>query len=447
MQIAQDRAKVMAANDMLSHTEPNGTKVYDRLSADAIQWYAAGEIISYRFEPAMYDAVKGTIAAWMASSGHRAIMLSTNYNYVGYGVAVSASGKRYFAGVFVKQRDETGAWSKFGSVTKRSVDARHVRVTIHWSGADTRLQVLTAGLRYFEVQARRSGDWLGSRGARRPRPVTARPGVRGTSYYVRVRARDKAGNWGAWHTDAHHPLIRPPPPESGADGRDERPMAEPPGAGRSAPTLAEPRMRIERLGQRLDEAGLRPADRSRSPTTGRGRAASRLADRTAARSGRRADRRTGPAARSSPSAAWPPGRRPPRRSRSRTARAGSRGPRRTDRAAPGTPRRAGPDAVSRRRRAGRSPRGSMKRSPRTPSTLTGTRAPSSTSSARSSPDRRSGDRPRLGPARCRTTARHSPSARGGRGRDSATAACAGAGRARPAGSASSAAGNRRSTRS
>ena len=124
MQIARDRAKVMAANDMLSHTEPNGTKVYDRLSADAIQWYAAGEIISYRFEPAMYDAVNGTIAAWMASSGHRAIMLSTNYNYVGYGAAVSASGKRYFAGVFVKQRDKTGAWAKFGSVTRRSVDAR-----------------------------------------------------------------------------------------------------------------------------------------------------------------------------------------------------------------------------------------------------------------------------------------------------------------------------------
>ena len=199
MQIAQDRAKVMAANDVLSHTEPNGTKVFDRLSADAIQWYAAGEIISYRFEPDMYDAVKGRSRAWMASSGHRAIMLSTNYNYVGYGAAVSASGKRYFAGVFVKQRDETGAWSRFGSVTKRSVDARHVRVTIHWSGADTRLQVLTAGLRYFDVQARRSGtDWV-SWG---PTTTTSHATTwsRGTNYYVRIRARDRAGNWGAWHT-------------------------------------------------------------------------------------------------------------------------------------------------------------------------------------------------------------------------------------------------------
>lgn len=199
MDIARTRAQVMAANDVLSHTEPNGTKVYDRLSADAIHWYAAGEIISYRLEPDMHDAVKGTIAAWMASSGHRAIMLSTGYNYVGYGAAVSASGKRYFAGVFVKQRDETGAWSKFGSTTRRSVDAGHVRVTIHWTGADTRLQVLTAGLRYFEVQARRSSaDWEAwGLTTKTSRSVTW---MRGNSYYVRVRARDKVGNWGIWHT-------------------------------------------------------------------------------------------------------------------------------------------------------------------------------------------------------------------------------------------------------
>ena len=107
----------MAANDVLSHTEPNGTKVYDRLSADAIHVVRGRrDHLLHDSSPTIDDAVKGTIAAWMASSGHRAIMLSTNYNYVGYGAAVSASGKRYFAGVFVKQRDETGAWTKFGSV-------------------------------------------------------------------------------------------------------------------------------------------------------------------------------------------------------------------------------------------------------------------------------------------------------------------------------------------
>jgi len=199
MEIARTRAQVMAANDMLSHTEPNGTKVYDRLSADAIHWYAAGEIIAYNMEANIGDAVNRTMSAWMASSGHRAIMLSNNYNYVGYGAAVAASGKVYFAGVFVKERDETGAWVKFGSLTRRSVDAGHVHLTIRWTGADTRLQVLTAGLRYFQVQARRSEAGWESWGvtAKTSRGVTW---IRGNSYYVRIRAIDKLGNWGAWRT-------------------------------------------------------------------------------------------------------------------------------------------------------------------------------------------------------------------------------------------------------
>ena len=101
----------------------------------------------------------------MASPGHSAIMVSTGYNYVGFGAAVSASGKRYYAGVFVKEPDETGAWARFGTISKRIVDSRaRMRVTIRWSGADRALQILTAGLRYFQVQ-RRARAGSGSRGA------------------------------------------------------------------------------------------------------------------------------------------------------------------------------------------------------------------------------------------------------------------------------------------
>ena len=197
MAVAKTRANVMAANDVLSHTEPNGTSVFSRLTAAGVHWYAAAEIIAYNTYPTVSTTVKSAIDSWMGSSGHRAIMLSTNYNYVGFGVAVSASGKRYFAGVFVKQRDETGAWTKMGSVSKSSVDASHVRVTIHWSGADTRLQVLTSGFRYFEVQARRTGHEWEAWGltTHTARAVTW---MRGGAYDVRVRARDKAGNWGIW---------------------------------------------------------------------------------------------------------------------------------------------------------------------------------------------------------------------------------------------------------
>ena len=196
MSIARDRAEVMAANDVMSHTEPNGQKVFDRIRAAGLTWYAAGEIIAWNNYPMEYSPAEA-ISAWMASPGHKAIMISTGYNYVGFGAAESATGKMYYAGVFVKERDETGAWAKFRTISKQSVSAAKVRVTIRWSGADTRLQVLTAGFRYFEVQRRRVGGTWHSWGTTTAtsRSVTW---LRAYDREVRVRARDKAGNWGSW---------------------------------------------------------------------------------------------------------------------------------------------------------------------------------------------------------------------------------------------------------
>ena len=122
MSIARDRAEVMAANDVMSHTEPNGQKVFDRIRAAGLTWYAAGEIIAWNNYPMEYSPAEA-ISAWMASPGHRAIMISTGYNYVGYGAAESATGKMYYAGVFLKERDETGAWAKFRTISKQRVSA------------------------------------------------------------------------------------------------------------------------------------------------------------------------------------------------------------------------------------------------------------------------------------------------------------------------------------
>ena len=196
MSIARDRAEVMAANDVMSHEEPNGQKVFDRIRAAGLVWYAAGEIIAWNNYPMEYSPAEA-ISAWMASPGHREIMISTGYNYVGYGAAESATGKMYYAGVFLKERDETGAWAKFRTISKQRVSAGRVRVTIRWSGADTRLQVLTAGFRYFEVQRRRVGGAWHSWGTTTAtsRNVTW---LRAYDREVRVRARDKAGNWGSW---------------------------------------------------------------------------------------------------------------------------------------------------------------------------------------------------------------------------------------------------------
>ena len=198
MAIARDRARVMAVNDVMSHTEPDGTKVFDRMNDAGLTWFAAGEILAWNHYPVEYSTAEA-IRAWWASPGHHAVMVSTGYNYVGFGAAVAANGKRYYAGVFAKRPDHTRPWAKFGRTSMYTVDAGHKRVTVRWSGGDTRLQVLTSGLRYFQVHWRRVGgawhSWGTTTATRRSATF-----VRGVRYEVRVRSRDRAGNWGTWRT-------------------------------------------------------------------------------------------------------------------------------------------------------------------------------------------------------------------------------------------------------
>jgi uncharacterized protein YkwD len=196
MAIARVRAEVMAANDVMSHAEPDGRKVFDRLNDAGITWYGAGEIIAWNNYPAQYSSAVA-FQGWLDSPPHHAIIVSDGYNYVGYGAAISATGKRYYAGVFVKEPDETGAIARFGTISKRSVDRSHTRVTIRWSGGDPRLQVMTAGLRYYQVQRRRVGGAWHSWGVTTATSKTV-TWLKAYDRQVRVRARDRAGNWGPW---------------------------------------------------------------------------------------------------------------------------------------------------------------------------------------------------------------------------------------------------------
>ena len=197
MAIARDRANVMATNDVLSHSEPDGHTVFDRLNAAGITWYGGGEIIAWNNYGTEASSVAASMQAWMASQGHHDIIVSTGYNYVGFGAAVSATGKRYYAGVFIQEPDHTAPWAHFGTISKHSVIHHRVRVTIRWSGADTRLQVRTAGLRYFEVQRRRVGGTWYSWGVTTSTQRTI-TWLRPYDHEVRVRARDRAGNWSSW---------------------------------------------------------------------------------------------------------------------------------------------------------------------------------------------------------------------------------------------------------
>lgn len=196
--IARMRAETMAAADVLSHQNPDGSNVFDQIVAAGIPWFGAGEVIVWNSWPGATDSTAQAVSAWFGSGPHRSILLSTDFNYAGFGAAVSpVSGRRYYAGVLVKRTDRSAAWAKPGTTTQKAVDATRAQVTVRWTGGDLRLQVLTAGLRDYEVQRRVVGGTWRSLGYRTTTSVTETL-PRARTYEYRIRARDKIGNRSAW---------------------------------------------------------------------------------------------------------------------------------------------------------------------------------------------------------------------------------------------------------
>lgn len=199
--LARERAVYMAEQDVLSHTHAGGLAVWDMMTAAGITWYRAGEIIAYNGTTSLNSSAAGAASQWMHSAPHKAIAMSKDYNYVGFGLAISeATGRRYWAGVYLKGPDRTGAWAKILSVSKSTLDSQKARVTIRWDGDDVKLQVGTSGFQYFNFQARIDGGAWSDYGTYPTKTSTARDWWRGHVYEFRLRSRDRAGNWGPFQT-------------------------------------------------------------------------------------------------------------------------------------------------------------------------------------------------------------------------------------------------------
>ena len=196
--IARERSDYQAARDIGSHTHSGGRTVFDLIQSASIKWYSAGEIIAQnRYYPTITDSAKAAVRGWLNSPTHRSILLSKGYNYVGFGFAVNPNTqRRYWTGVYMKGPDRTSPTAKMGTVSKVN-EGSLVRVTFRWSGGDPRLQVLTSGLRYYQLQRRRAGGTWGSWGTTTRTSVGVRWG-KGQTFEVRVRSRDWAGNMSPW---------------------------------------------------------------------------------------------------------------------------------------------------------------------------------------------------------------------------------------------------------
>ena len=81
--VARIKAEDMVSNNYFSHQSPTYGSPFDMLKSFKISYRSAGENI------AANSSNSGAVNAWMNSSGHRANILSSNYNYTGIGVVSS----------------------------------------------------------------------------------------------------------------------------------------------------------------------------------------------------------------------------------------------------------------------------------------------------------------------------------------------------------------------
>ncbi len=202
MAIARARSADMVAKHYFSHTQPDGRNIFDIISGSGIVWYGAGEILAMNNYPTIDTSLQRADLDWFNSPAHWAIIVSTSYNYVGVGLAIDpATGTKYWSAVYLKGPDRTGARAsaRTPSVSAGSTWTRR-RVRVSWSGADVRLQVLTAGLYTYQLQRRTdAGAWVTVR-ASTTRTYLGFDLPRHHTYTFRVRARDRVGNWGTWST-------------------------------------------------------------------------------------------------------------------------------------------------------------------------------------------------------------------------------------------------------
>jgi uncharacterized protein YkwD len=201
MAIARARSNDMVAKDYFSHTQPDGRNVFDILSTQHISWYNAGEIIAWNNYP-IDSTVSAADRQWMGSPGHKAIIISGDFNYVGVGLALDpATGKKLWTAVYIKGPDRTAAQATAYTPQLGSWTSSRTRTAkVAWTGYDPRLQVLTAGLRSFTIQIRTDGGaWRTISSSTTSKAFSFRA-WKGHWYQLRIAARDRAGNQGAWVT-------------------------------------------------------------------------------------------------------------------------------------------------------------------------------------------------------------------------------------------------------
>lgn len=93
--VARIKAQDMVDNNYFSHTSPTYGSPFDMLKSFKISYKTAGENIAGN------SSNSSAVTAWMNSSGHKANILNSNFNYTGIGVVSSNRYGKIYVQIFI----------------------------------------------------------------------------------------------------------------------------------------------------------------------------------------------------------------------------------------------------------------------------------------------------------------------------------------------------------
>ena len=93
--VARIKAQDMVSNSYFSHNSPTYGSPFDMLKSFKVSYKTAGENIAGN------SSNSGAVDAWMNSSGHKANILNSNFNYTGIGVVSSPKYGKVYVQMFI----------------------------------------------------------------------------------------------------------------------------------------------------------------------------------------------------------------------------------------------------------------------------------------------------------------------------------------------------------
>ena len=93
--VARIKAQDMVNNNYFSHTSPTYGSPFDMLKSFKVSYKTAGENIAGN------SSNSNAVTAWMNSSGHKANILNSSFNYTGIGVVSSPKYGKIYVQIFI----------------------------------------------------------------------------------------------------------------------------------------------------------------------------------------------------------------------------------------------------------------------------------------------------------------------------------------------------------